>query len=69
MYGLKMTDLIYPGSAANTYPKPKEVYEFMRSFYPLCGGNPGRSGHDMAFKKPHFVRDCDPVAVLELFPR
>lgn len=45
-----MEDFIYLDNAATTYPKPQEVYEFMHHFYQSCGGNPGRSGHDMAME-------------------
>jgi cysteine desulfurase/selenocysteine lyase len=45
-----MKGLIYLDNAATSYPKPKEVYEFMNSFYQAFGGNPGRSEHDMALE-------------------
>jgi cysteine desulfurase family protein len=45
-----MRDLIYLDNAATTYPKPKEVYDFMDSFNRTCGGNAGRSQHDMAME-------------------
>jgi cysteine desulfurase / selenocysteine lyase len=45
-----MRDLIYLDNAATTYPKPKEVYDFMDRFYRTSGGNPGRSTHDMAME-------------------
>jgi cysteine desulfurase/selenocysteine lyase len=43
-----MRDLIYLKNAATTFPKPKEVYQFMNSFYQSYGANPGRVGHDMS---------------------
>ena len=39
-----MPDTIYLDNAATTYPKPREVYDFMHEFYSTCGGSPGRTG-------------------------
>ena len=39
-----MKDTIYLDNAATTYPKPREVYDFMHEFYSTRGGNPGRTG-------------------------
>ena len=43
-----MQDPIYLDNAATTYPKPREVHDFMHEFYSACGGNPGRTGYGMA---------------------
>jgi selenocysteine lyase/cysteine desulfurase len=45
-----MRDLIYLDNAATTFPKPKEVHDFMHDFYQASGANPGRSSHDMALE-------------------
>ena len=38
-----MPDTIYLDNAATTYPKPREVYDFMHEFYSNCGGSPDRT--------------------------
>ncbi len=43
-----MEDLVYLDNAATTYPKPREVLDFMVEFYREFGVNPGRSGFDLA---------------------
>jgi cysteine desulfurase family protein len=43
-----MSDYIYIDNAATTYPKPREVYDFMHEFYSTCGGSPGRTGSGAA---------------------
>ncbi len=45
-----MNDMIYLDNAATTYPKPKEIYDFMYEFYQKHGVNPGRSGYDATLK-------------------
>ncbi len=50
-----MTDLIYLDNAATTYPKPKEVYDFMHEFYQKHGVNPGRSGYDLTLETEEVV--------------
>lgn len=50
-----MKDLVYMDNAATTYPKPKEVYEFLNAFFQINGGNPGRSEHDMALETEAMV--------------
>jgi cysteine desulfurase / selenocysteine lyase len=45
-----MRNYIYLDNAATTYPKPGEVYEFMHKFFQASGGNPGRSGNEMALE-------------------
>jgi cysteine desulfurase family protein len=47
--------MIYLDNAATTFPKPKEVYEFMNSFYQACGANPGRAGHAMTLEAEEIV--------------
>jgi len=39
-----MPDIIYLDNAATTYPKPREVHDFMHEFYSTCGGSPARTG-------------------------
>ena len=39
-----MPDIVYLDNAATTYPKPREVHDFMHEFYSNCGGSPGRTG-------------------------
>jgi cysteine desulfurase family protein len=39
-----MSDSIYLDNASTTYPKPREVYDFMHEFYSKCDGSPGRTG-------------------------
>ena len=43
-----MSEHIYLDNAATTYPKPREVHEFMFEFYSTRGGNPGRTGSGAA---------------------
>jgi len=50
-----MENLIYLDNAATTFPKPKEVYEFMDSFYQQHGVNPGRSGYDATLETEEVV--------------
>lgn len=50
-----MRDLIYLDNAATTFPKPKEVHDFMHVFYQASGANPGRSSHDMASETERIV--------------
>lgn len=45
-----MENLIYLDNGATSYPKPKEVYSFMDSFFREFGVNPGRSGYDMCLE-------------------
>ena len=51
-----MDELIYMDNAATTFPKPKEVYDFMHTFYQECGVNPGRSGFDKALETEEMVQ-------------
>ena len=50
-----MEDLIYLDNAATTFPKPKEVYDFMYEFYQKNGVNPGRSGYDKTLEAEEVV--------------
>ncbi len=50
-----MENLIYLDNAATTFPKPKEVYDFMYEFYQKHGVNPGRSGYDMTLETEEIV--------------
>jgi cysteine desulfurase family protein len=50
-----MDKLIYMDNAATTFPKPKEVYDFMHEFYQNTGVNPGRSGFDKALEVEEMV--------------
>lgn len=50
-----MEKLIYLDNAATTFPKPKEVYEFMHQFYMEHGVNPGRSGYDATLETEEVV--------------
>jgi cysteine desulfurase family protein len=61
-----MQDLIYLDNAATTFPKPKEVYDFMHEFYQAKGANPGRSGHDMALETERIVQQTRKM-LCELF--
>ncbi|OGU60338.1 MAG: cysteine desulfurase [Ignavibacteria bacterium RBG_13_36_8] len=47
--------MIYLDNAATTFPKPKEVYDFMYEFYQKHGVNPGRSGYDMTLETEEVV--------------
>ena len=42
-----MDELIYLDNSATSFPKPKEVYDFMFDFYSKQGVSPGRAGYDM----------------------
>jgi cysteine desulfurase / selenocysteine lyase len=48
-------NLIYLDNAATTFPKPKEVYAFMNSFYQIYGANPGRAGYSMTLETEEVV--------------
>ena len=50
-----METLFYLDNAATTYPKPKEVYDFMYEFYMKHGVNPGRSGYDATLETEEVV--------------
>jgi len=50
-----MKNIIYLDNAATSYPKPKEVYDFMYEFYREHGVNPGRSGYDATLETEEVV--------------
>lgn len=50
-----MENLMYLDNAATTYPKPKEVYDFMHEFFMNHGINPGRSGYDATLETEEVV--------------
>ena len=50
-----MEGLIYLDNSATTFPKPKEVYDFMQEFYCKKGVSPGRSGYDMCIATEEIV--------------
>lgn len=50
-----MENMIYLDNAATSYPKPKEVYDFMDEFYRKHGVNPGRSGYDATLETEEVV--------------
>lgn len=45
-----MAEMIYFDNAATTYPKPSSVLSAMKNALEFYGANPGRGGHDMAFR-------------------
>jgi cysteine desulfurase / selenocysteine lyase len=61
-----MRDLIYLDNAATTFPKPKEVHDFMHEFYQASSANPGRSSHDMASETERVVNQTRKM-LCELF--
>lgn len=61
-----MEDLIYMDNAATTFPKPKEVYDFMHEFYQKNGVNPGRSGYDKTLEAEEVVHSTRKL-LTELF--
>lgn len=50
-----MDELIYLDNSSTSYPKPQEVYDFMKEFYQSHGVNPGRSGFDKALEAEEVV--------------
>ena len=40
--------MAYFDNAATTFPKPKDVYDFMNEFYRSCAGNAGRGSYSQA---------------------
>lgn len=50
-----MEGLIYLDNSATSYPKPQEVYDYMKEFYQSHGVNPGRSGFDKALEAEEVV--------------
>ena len=52
-----MKELIYLDNSATLFPKPKEVLDFMDSFYRHYGVNPGRSGYDLCMEAEQMVQE------------
>ncbi len=50
-----MENLIYLDNSATSFPKPKEVYDFMIDFYRNKGVSPGRTGIDAAIETEEMV--------------
>ncbi|MFH1004180.1 MAG: aminotransferase class V-fold PLP-dependent enzyme [Bacteroidota bacterium] len=50
-----MEEIIYLDNSATSFPKPKEVYDFMFDFYKNYGVSPGRSGYDMSIVAEEMV--------------
>ena len=61
-----MSDTAYFDNAATTFPKPKEVYTFMDSFYRSCGVNVGRGQHKLAARANALVDDTRQL-LLDMF--
>ncbi len=53
-----MSDYIYLDNAATTFPKPKEVIDFMAEFYRTHGVNPGRTGFDLAMEAEETIAEA-----------
>ncbi len=52
-----MNKLIFLDNGATSFPKPKEVYDFMDYFYRNFGVNPGRSGYDLCLETGAMVEE------------
>jgi cysteine desulfurase/selenocysteine lyase len=50
-----VVNTIYLDNAATSFPKPQNVYDYMRDFYQKQGVNPGRSGYDAAVEAEGMV--------------
>ena len=50
-----MPEMIYLDNAATSFPKPREVYEYMHEFYRTQGVNPGRAGYDASLETEEMV--------------
>ena len=61
-----MDELIYLDNSATSYPKPQEVYDFMKEFYQTYGVNPGRSGFDKALEAEEIVHSTRKL-LMDLF--
>ncbi len=61
-----MDKLIYLDNAATTFPKPREVYDFIYSFCSKHGVNPGRSGFDASIEAEEMVLETRRM-LMELF--
>ena len=49
--------MAYFDNAATTYPKPKEVYDFMDNFYRKVGGSAGRGSYSSAVSSSKLIKD------------
>ncbi len=61
-----MDDLIYLDNGATSFPKPKEMYDFMNDFYRTHGVSPGRSGYDLCMATEEVVHSTR-VLLTKLF--
>lgn len=52
-----MAKMIFLDNGATSFPKPREVYEFMDHFYRNFGVNPGRSGYDLCLETGAMVEE------------
>jgi cysteine desulfurase family protein len=52
-----MDKLIFLDNGATSFPKPKEVYDFMDYFFRNFGVNPGRSGYDLCLETGAMVEE------------
>ena len=52
-----MDSLIFLDNGATSFPKPKEVYDFMDYFFRNYGVNPGRSGYDLCLETGAMVEE------------
>ncbi len=49
--------MIYLDNSATSFPKPKEVYDFMDTFYREHGVSPGRAGYDAGIETGELLTD------------
>ena len=49
--------MIYLDNSATSFPKPKEVYDFMDNFYRVHGVSPGRAGYDAGIETGELLTD------------
>jgi len=52
-----MESLIFLDNGATSFPKPREVYDFMDHFFRNYGVNPGRSGYDLCLEAGAMVEE------------
>lgn len=53
-----MSEYVYFDNAATTFPKPREVIDFMAEFYATHGVNPGRTGFDLAMETEETILEA-----------
>ena len=58
--------MAYFDNAATTFPKPKEVYDFMDEFYRNCAGNAGRGHYSQAMNSVALAEETRKL-ILNLF--